>query len=84
MTTGKGYLVGYNKNAKAYRIYIPESRKVVVQRDVKFMEERAFKRSREMPSATQPEEDPLVQPQRPAEDNTVSSPRHKGSKGHFA
>ena len=38
MTTEKGYLVGYSENAKAYRIYIPESRKVVVRRDVKFME----------------------------------------------
>ena len=39
MTAEKGYLVGYNENAKAYRIYIPESRKVVVRRDVKFMKE---------------------------------------------
>ena len=30
MTAEKGYLVGYNKNAKAYCIYIPESRKVMV------------------------------------------------------
>lgn len=26
----KGYLVGYSENAKAYRIYLPRSRKVVV------------------------------------------------------
>ena len=49
MTAEKGYLVGYNKNEKAYRIYITESRKVVVRRDVKFMEEKAFRRSRELP-----------------------------------
>ena len=51
-TSEKGYLVGHSENAKAYRIYIPGSKKVVVRRDVNFMEERAFKKSREMPSAT--------------------------------
>ena len=39
MTAEKGYLVGYSENAKVYHIYISESSKVVVQRDVKFMEE---------------------------------------------
>ena len=75
-TAEKGYLVGYSKNAKAYHIYIPESRKIVVWRDVKFMEERAFRKSREMLSATQSEEDPLVQPKRPTKGNTSASPRH--------
>ena len=56
MTTERGYLVGYIENAKAYHIYVPESKKVVVQRDVKFMEEKAFRRSRELPSATQRED----------------------------
>lgn len=46
----KGYLAGYSENAKAYRVHLPGSRKVVVQRDVKFMEDRAFRKSREMPS----------------------------------
>ena len=63
VTAESGYLVGYSENAKAYRIYVPESKKVVVQRDVKFIEEKAFRRSRELPSATQLEEEPLVQPQ---------------------
>ena len=30
-TTEKGYLVGYRKNSKAYRIYFPGRRKVVVR-----------------------------------------------------
>ena len=59
-TAEKGYLVGYSENAKAYRIYILENRKIVVRRDVKFMEERAFRRSQEMATDTQVEEDPLV------------------------
>ena len=32
---------------KDFRIYLPSQRKVVVRRDVKFEEERAFKKSRE-------------------------------------
>ena len=46
-TVEKGYLVGYSKNAKAYRIYIPESKNIVVRQDVKFMDKRAFRKSRE-------------------------------------
>ena len=72
--------MGYSENAKAYRIYIPESRKIVVRRDVKFLEERAFRKSREIATNTQSEEDPLVQPQRPTKDGTSASPRHKDSK----
>ena len=64
-TAKKGLLVGYSENAKAYHIFILESRKIVVRRDVKFMEERAFRTSWEMATDTQIEEDPLVQPQRP-------------------
>ena len=62
-TVEKGYLVGYSENGKAYCIYILESKKIVARHDVKFMEQRVFRKSWEMPSATQSEEDPLVQPQ---------------------
>eukprot|EP00253_Pinus_taeda_P032184 PITA_32184 len=72
-TAEKGYLVGYSENAKAYRIYLPGSRKVVVRRDVKFMEDRAFKRSRKMPSKEQPKEDLLVMPLQPTEVKNSSS-----------
>ena len=44
-TAEKGFLMGYSENAKAYRIYIPKSRNVVVRRDVKFLEETAFRKS---------------------------------------
>jgi hypothetical protein len=33
-TTQQGILVGYSEVSKAYRIYIPSQRKVVVSRDV--------------------------------------------------
>ena len=48
LTAEKGYLVGYSENAKAYCIYIPENRKIAVRQEVKFMEDRAFRISREM------------------------------------
>ena len=44
--------MGYSENAKAYHIYNPENREIVVRGNVKFMEERAFKRSREMATDT--------------------------------
>jgi hypothetical protein len=44
-TTEKGILVGYNETSKAYRVYIPSSRKTVERRDIKFEEERAFRKS---------------------------------------
>ena len=47
-TADKGIFVGYSKTSKAYQIYIPAKRKVVVKRDVKFKEERDFKRSQEL------------------------------------
>jgi hypothetical protein len=44
-TTEKGILVGYSETSKAYRIYIPSTRKTVLRRDVKFEEERALRNS---------------------------------------
>lgn len=47
-TVDKGIFVGYSKTSKAYQIYIPAQRKVVVKWDMKFEEERAFRKSREL------------------------------------
>jgi hypothetical protein len=47
-TTEKGIFVGYSEISKAYRIYIPALRRVVVRRDVKFEEQKAYERSREL------------------------------------
>jgi hypothetical protein len=46
-TAQQGILVGYSEVSKAYRIYIPSQRKVVVSRDFRFEEGRAFRRSLE-------------------------------------
>ena len=47
-TAKKVLLVGYSETSKAYRIYIPALRRVVVRGDVKFEEERACRRSHEL------------------------------------
>ena len=47
-TAEKGIFVGYDETVKAFRIYLPSQRKVVVRRDVKFEEEQTFMRSREL------------------------------------
>jgi hypothetical protein len=46
-TSQQGILVGYSKVSKAYRIYILPLKRVVVSRDVRFEEDRAFQRSLE-------------------------------------
>ena len=33
-----GFFIGYNSTSKAYRIYLPQNSKIVVSRDVKFLE----------------------------------------------
>jgi hypothetical protein len=44
-TTQQGILVVYSKVSKAYRIYIPPLRRVVVSKDVRFEEDKPFVRS---------------------------------------
>ena len=62
-TAEKRYLVGYNKTSKAYIIYIPGSMKIIVRRDEKFMEDRAFRKSCEMPAEDQSKDVSLVEDQ---------------------
>jgi hypothetical protein len=47
-TVEKGLLLGYSETSNAYRLYILALRKVAVQSDVKFKEERACRRSQEL------------------------------------
>ena len=39
--------MGYDETSKAFRIYLPSQREAVVRREVRFEEERAFRKSRE-------------------------------------
>jgi len=51
--TVKGILVGYNEVSKAYKIYVPSCRKVIVCRDVQFEEECVLRRSRDLPTSVE-------------------------------
>ena len=53
----KGLLVGYSKILKAYRVYIPTRRKIIVSRDVQFDEDRALRRSMDLLAEQQPTQD---------------------------
>ena len=51
----EGIFVGYSETSKAFWIYIPTQRRVVVRRDVKFEEDRAFMRSQELEYLDKPD-----------------------------
>jgi hypothetical protein len=44
-TAKKGIFVSYSETSKGYRVYIPSKRKTVIRRDVKFEEDRAYRKS---------------------------------------
>ena len=46
-TAERGIFVGYDETSKAFRIYLPSLRKVVVRKEVRFEEEQAFRNSTE-------------------------------------
>ena len=52
-TAEKGIFVGYDETVKDFCIYLPSQRKLVVRRDVKFEEEQAFRKSRELEQGAQ-------------------------------
>ena len=49
----KGLLVGYSETSKAYRVYIPARKRIIVSRDVQFDEDRALRRSLDLPAEQQ-------------------------------
>lgn len=74
-TAEKGIFVGYSETSKAFRIYIPAQRRVVVRRDVKFEEDTAFRRSRELEYLDQPD------PQQQLSQSQGSSGQGSGGSG---
>jgi hypothetical protein len=46
-SSNKGLFVRYSKTSKAYRVYIPEQRKTIMSKDVKFEEDFTSKKSHE-------------------------------------
>ena len=59
-TTERRIFVGYDETSKAFCIYLPSLRKVVVRREVRFEEERAFKKPRESKQGKQQVPTPQV------------------------
>ena len=51
----KGIFVGYSESSKAYRIYFPGFKKIIISRDVTFDEDSAYNKSRKRPTK-EPEE----------------------------
>jgi hypothetical protein len=43
----KGLFVRYNETSKAYRVFIPNHKKTIISRDVKFEEDFASRKSHE-------------------------------------
>ena len=56
----KGLHVGYRKTSKAYNVYIPARKRIIVSRDVLFDEKRALRRSMDLPTEQQPSQDTRI------------------------
>ena len=57
------YFVRYSETSMTYRIFIHRMRRIIVRCDVKFMEDKAFRRSRDFPvddQSEQPKEGPRL------------------------
>ena len=64
--------MGYVKTSKAFHIYLLSQRKVVVRREVRFEEERAFRKSRESEQGEQQVPTPQVASHVPSSQMTGS------------
>ena len=60
----RGIFVGYSETSKAFRIYLPSLRKTVLRRDVRFEEDRAFRKSRGIERGEQSSSQIQVSPQK--------------------
>ena len=50
----KGLVVGYSKTSKTYKVYIHARKRIIVSKDVQFDEDRALRRSMDLPAEEQP------------------------------
>lgn len=76
----KRIFVGYSETSKAYKIFIPSTRLIEVNKDVTFHEEETFRRSRELQDDSE-----LEKPKAPAAENLVpesSSPAIQREEEH--
>ena len=61
----KGLLVDYSETSKAYKVYIPARKRIIVSRDVQFDEDRALRRSLDLPAEWQPTQESGVKLEEP-------------------
>ena len=61
----KGLLTGYSEISKACRVYITVRRRIIVSRDVQFDEDRALRRSLDLPAEQQPTQESGVKLEEP-------------------
>ena len=61
----KGLLVSYNEISKAYRVYILARKRIIMSRDVQFDEDRALRRSLDLPTEQQPAQQTRVKLEEP-------------------
>jgi hypothetical protein len=77
-TSDKGLLVGYSKASKAYRIFVPACRKIIVCRDVQFEEECAL-RSKDLQAHDQQGQDSGVKLEEAQSESTGSQSQTPGT-----
>jgi len=53
----KGIFVGYNKTTKAYRVYVPTLRRIMIRSDVWFEEGKALRKSLERENSVTEDEE---------------------------
>ena len=61
----KGLLIDYNEISKAYRVYILARKRIIMSRDVQFDEDRALRRSLDLPAEQQPTQESGVKLEEP-------------------
>ena len=61
----KSLLVGYSETSKAYKVYIPARKRIIVSRDVQFDEDRALQRSMDLPAEQRPAQDTGIKLEEP-------------------
>ena len=61
----KGLLVGYSETSKAYRVYIPARKRIIVSRDVQFDDDKALRRSMDLSAEQHPTQDSGVKLEEP-------------------
>ena len=55
-TTKRGYFVGHSETSKVYKIFILGTKRIIVRHDVKIMEDKEFRRPRDLLADDQSEQ----------------------------